>query len=1019
MSDSGPPLLATDIPRPCLLPDVVVELQRSVNELSLAAQAFATKKGTSKEARNSARKLAEHAAELVAAVVAACKERSGALHVLTVSHLTVFKDTVDESMASIRTRLAMGWFDSIASGSSTARLIQTWSLGITELGVMLKIDKGVAQLVLDPARCLELSNANPKIDLSKLNPSTTKVVYDGFKIVLEGMANMTEGAPWPWKAIPQTILQFTKLVERSLDLPDKMHDLIREINQLIAMLFNIHKQAASPHQSELTSFVEVFFADMQRIIIRLRVVEKTHPAKSFPLTDRINMIIQDESAKMQRALGNLQTRFVAHTAYTVESISECVTRMQSTVNTTRAEVQFVSHVVQETAVGVDTIRTTTDTTHAVPTISHTARLPGRSNVFNGRDESVNAIVKLICASLCAWIAIMGSGGIGKTSLSLAVMYDERVVGVVRDSRYFVSVEGASDVGAAAQLLAGQLGLPESSDPLSAAITHLETIPRALLIVDNLETLLFSKNAAAQKETERMLQRLAGIPTLTLIITSRGAVPPEAFGAARETFEQISGQPELASERNALDTLLANVDCMPLAVTLLAQLAQLKNPPSQLLQRWHRTKTGFIRSDGDDRESSVDVSIQISLDLLEGTRNGTEGQQLLSICAHLPDGLRPSVFEQLYTHFMTYTGERFAFQSGSTFRTEAPSHGDEPRRGSTKDLLCHRGILSKTYGRELLAASPECGSGVRQSDVIPTSLDQYRGTVSGTFDAIYALSEYAYWTVPSTTLHEAFRQRLDAHPVWLARCLTDVARTQISQDEYALAVVNLNAARKLYATLGDKFQEAVCGQLLGRCLRAQNSLEAAEREFLAAKDTFIEFGDERNAARCAQDLGVICELRDDYAQAKIHFTSARDDFKRCGDRLGAAQCSQPLGAMQVVLGNFSEADAELQSALAEFEALAVPNGMARCAVDLGGLRVRQKDYDSAEKHLATAREIFTRIGDRDGLAYCHWNLGKLRHVQGRLQDATENFSIAEEIYTAIGNQRFATACRKMIAELRNS
>ncbi|KAH7098663.1 hypothetical protein BKA62DRAFT_362273 [Auriculariales sp. MPI-PUGE-AT-0066] len=210
----------------------------------------------------------------------------------------------------------------------------------------------------------------PKIDLSRLNPSTSKVVYDGFKIVLEGMANMTDGAPWPWKAIPQTLLQFAKLVERSLDLPDKVHDLIEKISQRIAILFNIFKEDASPHLSELTSFVEVFFADMQRIIIRLRIVEKTHPAKVFPLTDRINGILEDESARMQEALLRLQTRFLAHTAYTVKSISACVTRIQSTMDTTltvatetRTEVQFVSHVVQETAVGVDTIRTTTDAVH--------------------------------------------------------------------------------------------------------------------------------------------------------------------------------------------------------------------------------------------------------------------------------------------------------------------------------------------------------------------------------------------------------------------------------------------------------------------------------------------------------------------------------------------------------------------------------------------------------------------------------------------------------------------------------
>ncbi|KAH7092782.1 hypothetical protein BKA62DRAFT_66947 [Auriculariales sp. MPI-PUGE-AT-0066] len=915
---------------------------------------------------------------------------------------------------------------------------------------------------------------------SKLNPSTTKVVYDGFKVVLEGMANMTDGAPWPWKAIPQTILQFAKLVERSLDIPDKIHDLIREISQLIATLFNIRKEESNPHQSELTSFVEVFFADMQRIIVRLRVVEKTHPGKAFLLTDRINMIIQDESAKMQRARGNLQTRFVAHTAYTVESISECVIRIQSAADTTltvatetRTEVQFISHVVQETAVGVvavhddiDAVREGVEATHTVvteirdavmlsrekqPTISNWAQLPARPTFFYGRDDSVNIIVELICTSTGARIAIMGSGGIGKTSLSLIVIYDERVVGVVGDSRYFVSVEGASDVGAAAQLLAGQLGLPESSDPLSVAISHLETIPRALLIVDNLETLLFTKNAAAQKETERMLQRLAGIPTLTLIITSRGAVPPNgirwsyapsagleaiSLPAARETFEQISGQPELASERNALDTLLANVDCMPLAVTLLAQLAQLKNPPSQLLQRWHRTKTGFIRSDGDDRESSVDVSIQISLDLLEGTRNGTEGQQLLSICAHLPDGLRPTVFDKLDDHFDDIHRARdllFKFALVSIGPDNELKMLSPVRHFVSKHhpmAMNHAAALRKIYFD--IAASCPTNVGEDFSRLAQNVAPEYGNLTSfllhlihieepsrELFDAIFAVSEYAYWTVPSTTLREAFRQRLDAHPVWLAPCLKNVARTQILQDEYALAVVNLNAARKLYATLGDKLQEAICGQWLGRCLRMQDSLEAAERELLAAKATFIELGDEISAAQCAQELGVICELRDDYAQAKIHFTSARDVFKRRGDRLGAAQCTQHLGATQIALGNFSEADAELQSALAEFEALAVLHGTARCAVILGGLRVRQNDYDSAEKYLATARELFTQTGDRTGLADYHWNLGNLRHAQGRLQDATENFSTAEEIYTAIGNQRFATLCREWIAELRDS
>ncbi|KAH7090089.1 hypothetical protein BKA62DRAFT_107453 [Auriculariales sp. MPI-PUGE-AT-0066] len=152
--DSGPPLSAADVPCPCLLPDVVVELQRSVNELSLAAQALSTKKGTSKEARNSARKWpnmrpswspqwsppARSGQALYTCWpcrISRCSTSEGSQRQMS-SRSICLRSTVNESMTMIQT---MGRVDRFISGSSTAGQIQTWSLGIAELGAMLKIDK--------------------------------------------------------------------------------------------------------------------------------------------------------------------------------------------------------------------------------------------------------------------------------------------------------------------------------------------------------------------------------------------------------------------------------------------------------------------------------------------------------------------------------------------------------------------------------------------------------------------------------------------------------------------------------------------------------------------------------------------------------------------------------------------------------------------------------------------------------------------------------------------------------------
>ncbi|KAH7102005.1 hypothetical protein BKA62DRAFT_151430, partial [Auriculariales sp. MPI-PUGE-AT-0066] len=809
---------------------------------------------------------------------------------------------------------------------------------------------------------------------------------------------MTDGAPWPWKAIPQTMLQFTSLVERAVDQPKKIQDIADKIAQRIASLLDI-SQNNGGHNTELDNYVESFLADVQRIIVRLRIVERVRPLKAFPLTDYIDNIIATEAEKMQDSYQELQARFIVHTAYTAQTIACAVAAIQGTAVQTLAVVVDTRTEVKAVAVTVDATQVMVTEIHAAiagpstKPLSHIParlKLPARPIYFNGRDARLNEIVALICMLVATRIAIMGPGGIGKTSLALAVLYDSRVIEVVGDHRFFISVEGMIDIDAASTHLANQLGLDATSEPLSNAIAYLQSLPRALLVVDNLETLWFSKNASARVDTEQFLSRLAEVSSLTLLITSRGAVPPDgvqwsnpqstelaqlSLDAARDTFVQIATLPVEFTEQAVLDTLLIELDCVPLAVTLLAKLAVLKNSPSDLLRRWKKSRTGLLHTRGEHRLSSVDVSITVSLDLLKGISHGLEAMQLLAVCAHLPDGLRRPVFKQLDENFGNIDAAKDMLVEFALVTVGAD--GELKMLSPIRYFVLENHKMTDTHFVSLqhiyfdIAASapqePADDFTLRSTQFAPESgnltsflmhLIDSEGPSKKLFDAVEAVSEYAYFTMPSPTLREALLLRLTTQTAWRAECLQGLGRTRLSRDEYSHATDNLQAARILFAKLGNRYQEAECRSILGDCLRMQDLFDAAEPELHAARDIFIELGYESDAAQCTRELGDICCLRGEYDQAIDHLTSARDTFKRHGERLHAAQCTQSIGKIQFDQGNLSAAETDIQSALPEFEALGEQFGATQCTRLLSDIRQCQGDYDSAETLLTAALEAFT-------------------------------------------------------------
>jgi hypothetical protein len=103
-------------------------------------------------------------------------------------------------------------------------------------------------------------------------------------------------------------------------------------------------------------------------------------------------------------------------------------------------------------------------------------------------------------------------------------------------------------------------------------------------------------------------------------------------AAHLTFIDIADNGHNVEE---VDKILSLTDNMPLAISLLAHLADSEGC-STVLSHWDKEKTSLV-SDGFDKRSNLDLSISLSLSSPQ-IQLLPQSQELLSLLSMLPDGL---------------------------------------------------------------------------------------------------------------------------------------------------------------------------------------------------------------------------------------------------------------------------------------------------------------------------------------------------------------------------------------------
>ncbi|KAG1724117.1 P-loop containing nucleoside triphosphate hydrolase protein [Suillus occidentalis] len=279
--------------------------------------------------------------------------------------------------------------------------------------------------------------------------------------------------------------------------------------------------------------------------------------------------------------------------------------------------------------------------------------PSRPAMFYGRDALVAELTRLVVND--EHIALIGPGGMGKSSLAKAILHEPLILEKFADRRFFVTydvlVPSTITLETFMTRFAGALGIKlAGADPVRQISAFLRSAASALVVLDNAETFEEASALSVLEEVPPAIAEIAGIPGVILILTSRcrriapnvlwttKVIPPLDLSSTQTVFFQIYRLASRSDAGEEIKDLLKALDFHPLSINLLANTAQQNDwSPVTLLKRWNNRHSAVL-DPGKGKSQSWSDTMQLSLSSPSIQDLGEDGRRALAIIAFLPQGL---------------------------------------------------------------------------------------------------------------------------------------------------------------------------------------------------------------------------------------------------------------------------------------------------------------------------------------------------------------------------------------------
>ena len=635
------------------------------------------------------------------------------------------------------------------------------------------------------------------------------------------------------------------------------------------------------------------------------------------------------------------------------------------------------------------------------------------------------------------IALIGAGGIGKTSIALTVLHHNRIKERFGENRRFIRCDQfpASRTNFLARLskaVGAGIENPEDLTPLRSVLSSKEM----LIVLDNAESILDPK-ATGAKEIYSIVDELCQFRTISLCITSRiTTVPPRckrpeistlSAEAAWDIFYSIYGG---GKRTNVITNLLKRLDFHPLSIKLLATAASHNVwDHDRLAKEWDVQRAQVLQTDYNE---SLAATIELSLSSPSFISLGPDARDILGVVAFFPQGVDEKNLDWLFPTFSNrqrifdkFCGLSLTYRHNSFITMLAPIRDHlSPQDPPSSPLLCKiRDHYFTRLSVELHPGNPgfEEARWILLEDVnvehlldVFTSIDQ---TEANNWEACLAFFKHIYWHKSRQTILESKIEALADDHQFKPQCLFEISRifTQVGNRTEAKRL--LIHALELERQRGD---DALVAHTL-RYLSDVNQLLGFSKEGIQQAEEALEIleriNDTKGRATCLDNLAWSLYYDN-------QFDAAENAASRAIGLVSEKSQDHLLSRLHRVLGLIHRSKGEKDRAIENFKtALEIASPFNWRDVlfwnhhDLANLFCTEGELDEANAHIEQAKSYAT---DEPHWLGCAIHLGaNVWYLQGRLEDAESEALHALEIFEKLGAVDDAETSTNLLQMIRRA